>query len=268
MKLELLGEKLTHLGFTEYEAKVYLALLREHPATGYLLSKQSGVPRSMVYEALGRLSARGAVLSTVDEKATLYRPLPPETLLEGMRREHDALIGDLSIGLKELFSATSEDLLWTISSEASVYGYASDMVTSANDELMLVLPDQSLGVLRGSIEQADVRGVELFVLLTGKENLDLGMVAHHPPRESELHELSDSTVIVVDRREVLITSSEGEPGATITTNKNLVHIARQFIWMEMFAQRIFSQLGSEMLERLSEEDRAIFDGFTPGLEPQ
>ncbi|MDW8233947.1 MAG: helix-turn-helix domain-containing protein, partial [Roseiflexaceae bacterium] len=28
-------EQLTALGFTEYEAKVYLALLQEHPATGY-----------------------------------------------------------------------------------------------------------------------------------------------------------------------------------------------------------------------------------------
>ena len=30
---------LTALGFTEYEAKVYLALLREHPATGYQIGK-------------------------------------------------------------------------------------------------------------------------------------------------------------------------------------------------------------------------------------
>ncbi|MCZ7670869.1 MAG: helix-turn-helix domain-containing protein [Chloroflexi bacterium] len=50
---------LNKIGFTEYEAKVYLALLREHPATGYQLSKESGVPRSMVYEALKRLHNRG-----------------------------------------------------------------------------------------------------------------------------------------------------------------------------------------------------------------
>jgi HTH-type transcriptional regulator, sugar sensing transcriptional regulator len=55
---------LTALGFTEYEAKVYLALLREHPATGYQLGKQAGIPRPMVYEALGRLHARGAALKT------------------------------------------------------------------------------------------------------------------------------------------------------------------------------------------------------------
>jgi Cd2+/Zn2+-exporting ATPase len=57
--MELLDD-LNALGFTEYEAKVYLALLKDHPATGYQLSKQAGIPRSMVYEALGRLDVRGA----------------------------------------------------------------------------------------------------------------------------------------------------------------------------------------------------------------
>jgi sugar-specific transcriptional regulator TrmB len=42
--------------FSEYEAKVYLTLLHENSATGYHLSKKWGVPRSMAYEALGRLA--------------------------------------------------------------------------------------------------------------------------------------------------------------------------------------------------------------------
>ena len=33
----------------------HLALLGENPATGYQVSKKAGIPRSMVYEALGRL---------------------------------------------------------------------------------------------------------------------------------------------------------------------------------------------------------------------
>ncbi|MEP6988157.1 MAG: helix-turn-helix domain-containing protein [Chloroflexota bacterium] len=65
---------LTQIGFTEYEATVYLALLRENPATGYQISKTSGVPRAMVYDALSRLHTRGAVLETVENRVTLYRP--------------------------------------------------------------------------------------------------------------------------------------------------------------------------------------------------
>ena len=75
----VLLSNLVAAGFSEYEAKVYLALLSEHPATGYQISKSSGVPRSMVYEALGRLHNRGAVLKSEENRATLYRPLPPDT---------------------------------------------------------------------------------------------------------------------------------------------------------------------------------------------
>jgi len=40
--------KLVKIGFSEYEAKAYVALLRESPVTGYELSMLSGVPRSMI----------------------------------------------------------------------------------------------------------------------------------------------------------------------------------------------------------------------------
>lgn len=65
-------------GSTKYQAKTYLALLADHPATGYHLSKKSGVPRSIVYKALGHLHMRGAILQTSSGRATQYRPLPPK----------------------------------------------------------------------------------------------------------------------------------------------------------------------------------------------
>lgn len=71
---ERLPRQLGALGFTEYEAHVYLALLQHHTASGYQLSKASGVPRSMVYEALGRLAQRGAILTLPeDTKGVRYR---------------------------------------------------------------------------------------------------------------------------------------------------------------------------------------------------
>jgi len=36
-------------------------------------------------------------------------------------------------------------------------------------------------------------------------------------------------------------------------------IARQFVWMELFTQRISTRLGAELLDRLDPEDRKIFE---------
>jgi Cd2+/Zn2+-exporting ATPase len=258
--MELL-DRLVRIGFTEYEAKVYLALLRENPANGYQLSKKSGVPRSMVYEALARLHSRGAVMETIEDRASLYRPLPPDVLLGQIQSEHTALIGELGPGLEALFTAPEEDHMWTLTNQHAILAYASQMIASVRQEIFFVLNDADLATLEPAIEAACARGVAVSSLLTGQKRLSCGEVAYHPPLESELQHLAGSLIIVADGAEVLIASTDSDPTATITRNRNVVLIARQFVWMELFAQRIYAQLGPELIGRLGPEDRRIFDSL-------
>ncbi|MFQ5854726.1 MAG: TrmB family transcriptional regulator [Anaerolineae bacterium] len=251
------------IGFTEYEAKVYLTLLRENPATGYQLGKKAGVPRSMVYEALGRLEARGAVLKSTEAKATLYRPLPPDALLDRYQDKHRRLMHSLRDGLRRLYTAEDEAHLWTTTGREAVLAYAGRMIQEAQSEIMLVLADPDLEMLREEIVLACDRGVMVNALLTGEGELNCGQVARHPPLESELHELTDSLIVVADGHEVLIASTDLDMTATITRNPNLVLIAHQFVWMELFAQRIFARLGPDLLAPLDPEDRRVFEGFSP-----
>ncbi len=260
--MDLLAD-LMAIGFTEYEAKVYLALLRENPATGYQLGKKAGVPRSMVYEALGRLETRGAVLKSTENKATLYRPLPPDALLDRYQQQHQRLMESLRDGLRRLYTAQDEDLLWTTTGREAVLSYASQMIQAAQSEIMLVLSDRDLEALREEIVAAGERGVEVNALLTGEAELGFGQEARHPPMESELQELTDSLVVVADRREALIASTDLDMTATITRNRNLVLIARQFVWMELFAQRVYARLGPDLLARLDPEDREVFEEISP-----
>lgn len=251
------------IGFTEYEAKVYLALLKEHPATGYQLSKQAGIPRSMVYEALGRLDTRGAVLKTEEAKATLYRPMPPQTLLDRLTTDYAQRMQTLRIGLEALYTMRDEGHLWTFSGEVPVLNYAQNMLNGAKDEVMLVLTDTNLEVLYDALADAHKRGVTVGAVLTGKKQLDFGQSASHPPRESQLHKLADSLVVVVDEQEVLIASSTPTFTATVTTNNNMVQIGRQFVWMELFTHRIFAQLAPNLVAKLDldPEERLIFDSI-------
>ncbi len=254
---------LMEIGFTEYEAKIYLELLRDNPATGYQLSKNAGIPRSMVYEALGRLHNRGAVLETRDERATLYRPLPPDVLMDDHEQEHRRLIQGLRDGLRQRYTTEDEDHLWSISGRRAVLSYANQMINSADNEVLLVLADPDLDDLRPAILRACERHLAVSALLTGHGELNCGQVAHHPPLESELQNLTQTTMIVVDQREALIANTQLETRATITRNPNLVLIARQFIWMELFTQRIYRQLGDDLFARLSPEDQQIFSSMRP-----
>lgn len=256
-----LSSHLMDTGFTESEAKVYLALLGDYPATGYQISKAAGIPRSMVYEALGRLKGRGAVLETVKERVTQYRPLPPDVLLDEHERAHRQRMGDLRQGLRTLYEQQEEDRVWTISGRASVLSYATQMIRQAGEELYLVLNDPDLLALKGEIAAACQRGVDAGILLTGEGELTCGRVVRHPPLESELHELAGTLLVAADRQEVLVAGGDLDMTATVTHNRDLVHIARQFVWMELFAQRVFGRLGDDLLALLDPEDRAIIESL-------
>ena len=75
----------------------------------------------------------------------------------------------------------------------------------------------------------------------------------------ELQELEGMLLVAVDGNEVLIASPAGEgKNATVTRNPDLVLIARQFVWMELFTQRIYAKLSPEFINQLDPEDQAIF----------
>lgn len=258
--MEYLPE-LMAIGFTEYEAKVYTALLTEHPATGYQISKQSGVPRSMVYEALGRLHARGAIMRTDDRRATLYSPVPPDALLDRYEENQAQLVQTLRHNLSALYASEPEELVWTIAGRAATLAYAGQMVQDAHAELWLVLADADLPSLREDVTAACERGVAVRALLTGTGDLPCGHVAHHPPLESELQAVTTLLLVVADDKTCLIAHSGEEMAATITGNRHLVFIARQFVWMELFTQRLNERLGPDLLALLDAETRQVLARF-------
>lgn len=257
--MDLLAD-LTRIGFTEYEAKVYLALLSDSPATGYQLSKVSGVPRSMVYDALSRLHKRGAVLESVEDRSSVYRPLSPELLLERHYEEQLQLMEGLRDGLLKLYVAPTEERDWSLSGRRSIVAYAVQMIENAKKEVYLVLTDDDVAALEKTIWDTCNKGVGVHALITGESAVDCAEVAYHPPLESELHGLTGMLLVVADGAEALIAGKDQEL-ATITRNPHLVGIARQFVWMEFFTQRIYNRLGSDLLDRLEPQDRQIFESL-------
>lgn len=250
--------KLQQIGFSEYEAKTYLALLKNYPATGYQISKNSGVPRSMVYEVLSRLHSRGAVLETFEGRATYYRPLPPDVLLDQHQADIQSLLSNLRPALKDVFENQNDNRVWSIVGHQAIFAYCKQMLQTAVSEVYIVLNDETLTYLKGSLEELITRNLTPNILATGTQKVLLGNVVYHPPLESEIQGLTDTLLLISDNKEVLVASISHEPSATITTNANLVLIAKQFVWMEFFTQKIYSQIGEELLAKLTPEDKEIF----------
>ncbi len=256
---DYLMRQLGALGFTEYEARVYLALLQNNAATGYQLGKASGVPRSMVYEALGRLAQRGAILTLPeDSKGVRYAPLPPHELVAQMRRQFEATVENLAADLAALAAPTLPAQIWNIVGDEHIVQRAQAMIDAAQGELYVGLHDRTLAPLRAALTAAHQRGVEVHTLLFGEATFDVGEVRYHPQAETEVHRVGRGIVIVVaDRQAALIGGAAEAASAAWTTNSHLVFVAREYIWQELFTQRLGQELPLELLARLAPLDRAV-----------
>lgn len=248
-------EVLARLGFSEYEAKTYLALLRDNPATGYQISKEAGIPRSMVYEALGRLANRGAIMSLPSGDTTRYAPVPVSTLLDSLRHSYeDALDAAHSVLVREE-KATPREQVWNIEGRAAVLARAREMIREAERELLVSIDDRTLVDLIPCLHEAHGRGVRVRLLLSGEAEIDFGDIIRHPQTESALQQLGGSLVLVADGSQCLIGGTVGEETCIWTGNRHVVFIARQYIWQEVFTQKVSSRLGKEVHTLLSPDER-------------
>ena len=96
-----LVEKLKEIGFNSYEAKVYIALLKKYPATGYEVSKLAGIPQSRTYDTLKVLEEKNIVTSA-NTKPVTYTPIKPKLLTSRFQKKINSTINFLDKHLPEV----------------------------------------------------------------------------------------------------------------------------------------------------------------------
>jgi len=254
-------ERLMRLGFSEYEAKAYIGLLRKSPVTGYELSKLSGVPRSMIYEVLGKLTARGAAMTLHQEGATKYAPVPAEGLLDHLHHEHEALITSLKEDLATISTASDLDYVWNIEGQENILARAREMIVRAVKSIYLsILPD-TFSDLRPALEAAVERGVRVVVYTTGDLDLPGGRVVVTPLSEEALGQAGGlGLILVVDGAEVLIGEwvSRTQARASWTRSPLFVFVAEHHLRTDLYLPQILRLLGNRARELIQEDDWEVF----------
>jgi sugar-specific transcriptional regulator TrmB len=254
-------DKLVKIGFSEYEAKAYIALLRESPVTGYQLSKQSGVPRSMIYEVLGKLTARGAAMTLRKGSSTQYAPVPAAEFLDQLHREHEGLIFSLKDDLAALTSAPDLEYVWNIEGHDNIMAKAEEMIRQAKSRIYLALLPTTFSDLRSALEKAIRRGVRVVIYTTSHLDLPGGQVIITPMPEEALSEVGRlMLILVIDEEEVLIGEwlTVTQARASWTSSPLLVFIAEHHLRTDPYLPQILACLGDRALDIIQEEDRELF----------
>lgn len=254
-------DKLVQIGFSEYEAKTYLALLRQSPATGYQLSKLSGVPRSMIYEVLGKLTMRGAAMTLRRGGATQYAPIPADEFLDQLLEEQARLIATLKDDLAHLVAAPNLEYVWNIEGHENILAKAEEMIAQAHSRIYLALLPETLPGLDPALRAAIRHGVRVVIYSTGEIELPGGQVVVAPMSEEALSQAGGlGLILVIDGKEVLIGEwlTKTQARASWTSSPLLVFIAEHHLRTDLYLPQILALLGDRALEVIQEEDRALF----------
>lgn len=242
---------LEKLGFSTYEARAYLALLQQSPATGYQLSKLSGVPRSRVYETLERLVAKGYAVALQAEPAE-YAPLPADQLLAQLQGHFDDTLTVLETEIEKLATTSQPESIWTLQGRATILSRSRGMIARAQESVYLVAWAQTIREVQAELEAAAARGVRIVVVSCGEIDLAVGSHYRHAFQEHLVCSGDSSINLVVDGAEVLIgeTLPADACRAAWSRNEGLILITEEYVRHEVYLHEIIARLGTTKADTL------------------
>ena len=170
--LDELIAHLQELGFSQYEARAYCALLQKSPANGHEVAKTAGIPTSKIYETLERLAQKGAVLVQRSEP-TLWAPVPHRELVTTLRKKAEATFAAVEQGLSQLGEEQDNRLTWSLSGHGHVVHSMRKAIDRAEQRLAAAIPSPELTDVAASLRAAAERGVALDLVIGGGTAVDL-----------------------------------------------------------------------------------------------
>lgn len=256
-------EELGRLGMSGYEAKAYVALVAAGaPLNGYEVAKRSGVPRSTVYETLGKLVGRGAAYEVHAGEASVgYLSLPPSALLDRMRREFDSSMETLSAELPEVASPPQVRIVHNLTDRDSLLARAEDVVGVARNDLFLSGWPAEIEPLKPSVRRAEAEGVDVSVVSFGEDPDPVGQTTRHRFSTPEVvQENLGCRLLVVsaDREQAVIGGVvNGDAWGVFTDDPAVVLVAVEYVRHDIAMHLIAEKFAPDDFEAFWANDPAL-----------
>jgi sugar-specific transcriptional regulator TrmB len=232
--IERIIRKMTELGFTQYEARAYISLLKYFPATRYEISKRSGIPRSAIYDIIHRLEQFGAV-NAVSAKPEKYVPLPPDKFVELLENRYNNKIQEFYDSVSDIQVDLESENLWNITGYSNLILKAKEMISNSRNEIYLSAWNREIQELKAELREALNRGVKV-VLFSFTKTPRIGLIYSYGLEEKELERAWDHKIILVrDREELLMGEANRQYPRKVawTQNKAIVMIAANHIVLDI-----------------------------------
>lgn len=260
---------LTELGFSQYEARTYAGLIGREPMTGYAIAKETLVPQPKVYETLGRLVERGAVMQVSGSPAK-FVAVPPDRVLSGLERTFRQRLATVELEVSRMRRESADvqelRLYKETRSWITVVAAANDLISKATERMYVSGHGTYLEALTGEIQAADRRGVRIDILCFGEPPFSLhnGVVIRHSSTDGVVyrHHQARHLALTGDNTAALwALAPEGDKWEAVWADNDplLTALVKGFIRHDIFSQRMFRDFSTEMVARYGAGLEGLFD---------
>jgi sugar-specific transcriptional regulator TrmB len=224
---------LQKLGFTDYEARAYVALLRDYPATRYQLSQNASIPDSKIYEVVRRLQDKG-VITGLQGRPPRFVPLDPEQLVAQLERRTDESLEYLRSSFPRIADEPAVQRIWNVEGYDAIISQAKELLDSARKEVLAAMWHQEANLLADWMQSAETRTGAVTLLAYDACDVDFGTVKLHGFEKDLETQLIDFDgrwlAMVVDRSQVLLGSTLSNSAAGVWSNHSaLANIVHRYI---------------------------------------
>jgi len=241
-------ESLKELGFNTYESKVYLALLKKYPATGYEISQIADIPQSRAYDTLKALEKEKIVVAS-NSKPVTYTPIKPTELTQRFKRKVNSTLEFLNKSLPNVKEDYTEPIL-SISGSANIREKVAEIIKNSKKEIYMEIWSQDFKFIELYLRDAYDRGVEVKIVGYDNFQSNFGLVFEHgSAKEIEASLGGRMIILAADNEEGIIgnTGSQSENvNAIWTKNTGIVFLIKEFIVHDMYLLDVEKNLSEQM----------------------
>jgi len=247
--------RLARLGFTSYEAKAYIALLKENPLTAYEIAKNSGIPSSKIYEVIRKLENRNTVQSIHSKNSKLFIPLSPDEFVQNFRLTVEDNLQVVSNALKGFKVGIDSSYTWHINSYDDMMVRANRMIRTARSTVLLLTWPDELSSTINTLHEALEQHARIAIVHYGATNIKIGQIYHHPVNDTIYAEKGvRGFTLITDSREALIGKLNDEQTEAIwSMNEIFVMNAEDYLRHDIYMIKILRRFNPTLKETFGEK---------------
>ena len=245
---------LLEIGFTLNEAKVYLTLLQNRYLNGYEISKLSKVSRSLVYNVIDRLVAKGFVLKS-EGQINYYCALPYEKVIERIKNDN---INKLNVAREKLKNYSrienESEYIFNIKGIDEFFSKANDLILNAKKEISISIWKEDFPKIEESLLIAAKKGIKIYIFSFSNITFPSAEIFSYQLKDPNSLFPYRRISIVVDGKEVIIGENAGDKSiCVLSKNHALVSMTTDEIVLNIFWLKYIKSKGLLKNNATSEE---------------